>query len=577
MQQSLSKLGFRKHELRTTQPETILNFLVLKLAKHKLLVSGSNFLPDYDDSIRNQVMIALNRILTPHFQKRAHLFFEYFIKVGLSCEIANEFEYTSEGERASVENYFHHIKLDSSANTISIAHASTGYFRTKGIKGSSDATLSDSVLQRQHQFGSVAAITSLDTIGVDTKYVKKRIISIYGLDKLLTTKKGLTEKAKEITTSEMWDSEIQSHNTSKYLAYPIYGYWKSFHKKRQDLILQLKDKGGKSFPKKHIPYFNLISGLTNDISSWHANYVRQLFSTTTSASGGRVFLISIHSLLALIGEICGAYSAKDESHKRDALKIFMETNHECPVPSRIGFTVLENSGDKIKDEGTEIENDANKLPDKTNKTSEFADERIEDNKFEELLHSWTKLFNNTDLHITPQLVNRISNRFHQALGQIDTEIADSNKYLGSSIHRYVVAFLNAVMIEEATLSNIKLIYKNAINADDIFLRNYKRLSDGNLPIFRWIFKCPVWGLYLQPKEMSDDKKTEIMDIYERHLFPDIPTSNGFSKAFEILNSDPNDQRKLYEEMIKVDFLTVDKVFDNLFAPLNSVLLQGHVR
>ena len=104
------------------------------------------------------------------------------------------------------------------------------------------------------------------------------------------------------------------------------------------------------------------------------------------------------------------------------------------------------------------------------------------------------------------------------------------------------------------------------------MSNYNKLPHDALPIFRWAFKCPVWGLYLQPKEIASSEKTKIMDIYEKHLYPE-----HVSAEKDHFRPDPTQYRRDYEEMIKISFLKVEKVFDNLFAPLNSVLLQGHVR
>lgn len=101
-----------------------------------------------------------------------------------------------------------------------------------------------------------------------------------------------------------------------------------------------------------------------------------------------------------------------------------------------------------------------------------------------------------DLAFPPHLVGRIVSRLQR--GQRD--IPRTN--LGQWMHRFVVLFFNAVLIEanaETTFS-VGLNKNNATGGDKIFLDNLRKYPNkAAIPeLARWMFRCPLLCVFLDP-------------------------------------------------------------------------------
>ena len=101
-----------------------------------------------------------------------------------------------------------------------------------------------------------------------------------------------------------------------------------------------------------------------------------------------------------------------------------------------------------------------------------------------------------DLVFPPHLVGRIVSRLQR--GQRD--IPRTN--LGEWMHRYVVLFFNAVLVEANVeeASPVGLNKNNATGGDKIFLDNlWKYPNKAAIPeLARWIFRCPLLSVFLDP-------------------------------------------------------------------------------
>ena len=118
------------------------------------------------------------------------------------------------------------------------------------------------------------------------------------------------------------------------------------------------------------------------------------------------------------------------------------------------------------------------------------------------LITWSKGFKET---VPPYLVGIISTRAYYAIQKI------SRQNLGDQMHRVVVAFLNACLVEEMreyyvktveTESIERLNTSNAITDDKVLLNNIdfvlrnKALSKIKLTV--WMAKCPLLGCFVKP-------------------------------------------------------------------------------
>ena len=168
-----------------------------------------------------------------------------------------------------------------------------------------------------------------------------------------------------------------------------------------------------------------------------------------------------------------------------------------------------------------------------------------DPKFIKAMVAWRKQTEEVEeFKISPYLAAKIWIRFHRILKAIDDQ-PDTHKnllYVGRTLHQFSIAFLNAVLVEsllyfEYTKYNgkdieIDLAVKNPVTSDDLFLNNLRlfletsgweqgdRLvhKDTALSFFRFLFTCPIWGFYLDPKSKTYERyKSELVKIVDEDL------------------------------------------------------------
>jgi hypothetical protein len=97
----------------------------------------------------------------------------------------------------------------------------------------------------------------------------------------------------------------------------------------------------------------------------------------------------------------------------------------------------------------------------------------------------------------PYVLARAWQRFHVTLTGIDEEIQSHQWFLGHLFHRHIVAFLNALLVEETLhQETIEITTRNPLSDSRIFLRNLK-LTATHL-FFDFIWSCPLWGAFLDP-------------------------------------------------------------------------------
>lgn len=199
------------------------------------------------------------------------------------------------------------------------------------------------------------------------------------------------------------------------------------------------------------------------------------------------------------------------------------------------------------------------------------------------------------------LCTNIMNRFFRALARIDDELADKSTYVGVYVNRCLVAFFNSVLVEEFLLKNeIKgeksIFLDNPVNKDDVFLKNlfsskalsaseeaYSSLSiclqgsscarfsakfkqfdvengfiSDEYPLFRAVFLCPLWALYLKPEEDSNDEvATTVYDIYMRSLFHD---KQKMKAAVNVMYGERGDFNSLCNYYYLLNSLAIPKIF-----------------
>ena len=113
---------------------------------------------------------------------------------------------------------------------------------------------------------------------------------------------------------------------------------------------------------------------------------------------------------------------------------------------------------------------------------------------------WCDLFKK-DNNYSPQLLSRIFTRFFFTTNNIDQSKRYTNA--GDLLHAYIIALLNAILIEESIDNNIPNLNLNTLgNIDNIFIHNVSTFHNNNYNtqcnLFQWISKCPLLTLFINP-------------------------------------------------------------------------------
>ncbi len=154
----------------------------------------------------------------------------------------------------------------------------------------------------------------------------------------------------------------------------------------------------------------------------------------------------------------------------------------------------------------------------------FNDVLKNDNSIEALLKeikTWSNQFDNT-FKISPHLLGKISTRFYFALNSI--EKAEKQGNLGALMHNRIIAFMNAVLLEDAreNVTHFSNFNNNNTNLSDaIFIANLTAASSGNfrknLQLSKWIISCPLLLNYLKLSSQLKEKIIHFTRIDENNF------------------------------------------------------------
>jgi hypothetical protein len=148
----------------------------------------------------------------------------------------------------------------------------------------------------------------------------------------------------------------------------------------------------------------------------------------------------------------------------------------------------------------------------------------------------------------PYILARAWQRFHLTLTGIDEEIPPPHQwFLGHLFHRHIIAFLNALLVEETLhQETIEVTTRNPLSDSRIFLRNLKLTATH--PFFDFIWTCPLWGAFLDP----GDK-----DVFEAYRHAAGVSAPIWAARYTVSAMPPRQAQ-----------------FDNLYPVLNSVGVIG---
>lgn len=161
------------------------------------------------------------------------------------------------------------------------------------------------------------------------------------------------------------------------------------------------------------------------------------------------------------------------------------------------------------------------------------------------IFEWTK---NKHIKIPPYLIGRIMVRTNFAFARISATTCISEQ-----LHRYLVVFLNAVLVEELmeNVGNAKLRLTNPTSEDSFFEANYK-LNKEDHPLFDFMLSCPIIKAYLNPSLLEALKIETNFNIFEElSKIKQNFRSSDFKQMNRVVRDTQNDADLLVDYLLSI--------------------------
>ena len=230
---------------------------------------------------------------------------------------------------------------------------------------------------------------------------------------------------------------------------------------------------------------------------------------------GNIPSASFYQLLAAIGELVKNYKLEmenstdiDDSEKEKRISIWLKALSNWRtflIPDLRNARAVQN-----------------RIEESLDSTESFSSTSV-DNQPSGLLGliaNWLNSYPNK-IAFPPHLVGRITSRLQRGLEEIPRH------NVGEWMHRNVILFFNAVLIEATTetLPDVILNRNNAVGDDRIFRDNIQKFTKRDaIPLLaQWIFRCPLLLVFLDPKSTLEyaDGSPIAEDVKEFSLFDDL--------------------------------------------------------
>lgn len=276
---------------------------------------------------------------------------------------------------------------------------------------------------------------------------------------------------------------------------------------------------------------------------------------TSSWKQSTIVCASFHRLLATIGELLKYVWTSQLQNINNLYSILksagIRRTYTMPLLGRLGAEFNSNPQDILDNEDEQY-------------SVEFEKE---DKVFLEVLLSWVKNVPE-DMPFSPNLVGRILSRLQRGIALISRT---SEINLGDYMHRCIILFLNAVLVEtctekESSLPN-GLSLNNVISDDNKFIANLNKVQQENehaLPtLASWLLGCPLLLVFLKPISEMQTAKDSSNDT-NKYLFNAMLSINGYSVYDELSN--------VHISKKQIDVTSMEKMRENaglLYERLSS--------
>lgn len=341
-------------------------------------------------------------------------------------------------------------------------------------------------------------------LGLENPYIIDDFYNHVGLKQMMSLKNSV---GLSIAYCMSFDSQLSSHIAL--------------------LTLAGKNKQNKAWSQGHIDYE--IDERANRVQSI-IGYLPISVMKYTDKNESRVYY-SFYNLLAAIAEVLKA--PKDDNQEEAVKNLLMNLQllRTYPAWSRTGEVqtkyVEESNEDETYDEEVLLK--------------KWEGDVTLDGLVKEMV-KWSKAYQEC---IPPYLLGKIVTRVYYTLQKIQ------EVNLGEQMHRSVMAFLNACLIEECTEyysktneteSIDRLNLSNVINEDKVFINNiafvHRNGARACIKLTEWMMKCPLLWAFTQPdalkKIVGKVKKVDGTAAEEEYPY-DFGYDNEWN-VFEILKN-----------------------------------------
>lgn len=505
----LQDMGFYPPDLKNPSARTILNTIVITLVEHNLLFQGYRLKPEHLDHHLNSAMIAVGAMLADLMNRKPFLYFDYFIKMGLPREMSLMLPYKADNG-PSLKDYLHFTGIATGEDAVTISRFSAGYSRALVESGE----------------GSQGKISMLLWQGT---------VALMGLAE--TSKTGTS-----VTSNE--GNYVATHYNVK--------NWEEINSSSRKLPREFHDlvKTGNG-DRSIYSYVNRIDTLFDNIGSWHKYLVTLPVSIVLNKKGERLPVASIFNLIAIIGRIVESVSQEEDNNEKESLIAIEKILRK--------HSQLRDYRQPVWEEGSHIRPESQ---DEEVEGEEQKEDRSIDESFLRSICQWARTTESTLVRLPVHIMGKITTRFSYTLSSIK-DVDAQELYLGQVLHRFIVALLNAVLVEEQLhcLTSTIVNLKNPVRSDRLLLQNIKavfgddslrpvteELNRSKSPFFSWIASCPLLLPFINPHPSEKDQTS---------LFSFINNINRQSSF-----------------MGDVKYRGTLIPMDTLFPLLNSVLLQN---
>ena len=480
--------------------------LLVVLHTSGLMQDNLELLPHYDDDSRNAGAAVASRLLCSYFKSNPGMALDFMVRGGLSRQ-AVYFSGVSD-RRPSDENIMRALAATTSDDLLTV----TRQWSPVVVHGLSDAS------KYPIHLGTVQILTEGAFLSNRSQRALKNLYR--------TTNPNLVRAYAD--TEKNADS-ILKNSTLEALASGM-SFLRDYYEKQKTREVS-----------KHyaISPLELQSVLRKNQQPELAQLAGLLFVVVSEGNNN----FNRASALNLIGFLSKLINLAS-STKEDNIAFKDLISHELkragqirtyPVPVDFSLFGTKENYDEVnntEDEEPELQNDDEEQLHDGKDNDDISSSTCLVNALAKWLNNW-KVEGFSGLDYPPYVWSRIWQRFYYTLEQQDKTYKPQHRFLGIIIHRQIIGFLNAVLVEElrhkkdmakSDENAVSISLNNPVLADDIYINNLKKLIKADfgdkksvLPLYQKLADCPLWEPFLQDSLCQEQQLTENDKRYSSYL------------------------------------------------------------